>query len=109
MCGIAGFVNGGNESTLWQMLKNQIHRGPDDTGMYLDSESGVGLAHCRLAILDPSPLGHQPMESLDGSVILVFNIVSEQPPIVIAGGRGQGAGGSLETLEFQWFYLLFMS
>ena len=28
---------------------------------------------------------------------------------VIAGGRGQGAGGSFETLEFQWFYLLFMS
>lgn len=73
MCGIAGFVNGGNQSTLWQMLKNQIHRGPDDTGVYLDSQSGVGLAHCRLAILDPSPLGHQPMESLDGSVILVFN------------------------------------
>lgn len=73
MCGIAGFVNGGHESTLWKMVNNQIHRGPDDTGIYLDSQSGVGLAHCRLAILDLSPLGHQPMASLDGSITLVFN------------------------------------
>lgn len=77
MCGIAGFLtrfaNGGDEQSLWQMVASQKHRGPDDTGTYLAPEAGIGLAHCRLAILDLSPLGHQPMVSSDGSVTLVFN------------------------------------
>jgi asparagine synthase (glutamine-hydrolysing) len=77
MCGIAGFLtqfaNGVDEQNLWQMVSSQKHRGPDDTGIYLNSEAGIGLAHCRLAILDLSPLGHQPMVSSDGSVTLVFN------------------------------------
>jgi asparagine synthase (glutamine-hydrolysing) len=48
-------------------------RGPDDCGVFLDVNGKVGLAHTRLAIQDLSSLGHQPMQSSDGSVIIVFN------------------------------------
>jgi asparagine synthase (glutamine-hydrolysing) len=53
-----------------QMLR---HRGPDDSGSFLDSTGSVGLAHTRLAIQDLSSNGRQPMINCDGSVALVFN------------------------------------
>lgn len=49
------------------------HRGPDDSGLHVDKTVGIGLGHARLSILDLSPLGHQPMLSGDGQVVLVFN------------------------------------
>jgi asparagine synthase (glutamine-hydrolysing) len=49
------------------------HRGPDDSGVFCDESHGIGLAHTRLAILDVSPLGHQPMASANGRWRLVFN------------------------------------
>lgn len=49
------------------------HRGPDDSGVFISLGSGIGLGHCRLSILDPSPMAHQPMISDDGQVVLVFN------------------------------------
>lgn len=49
------------------------HRGPDDSGFFEDSSEGIGLAHRRLSILDTSSLGHQPMLSSDGLVVLVYN------------------------------------
>jgi asparagine synthase (glutamine-hydrolysing) len=71
MCGIAGFV--GSVSPAWLAQANQLqaHRGPDDRGTW--HAPGIGLAHTRLAILDISPLGHQPMASDDGRWQLVFN------------------------------------
>ncbi|MBV9228424.1 MAG: asparagine synthase (glutamine-hydrolyzing) [Chloroflexi bacterium] len=76
MCGICGFLNLGGEDTvteavLRQMTFAQQHRGPDDEG-YL-CEPGVGLGFCRLAILDLTPAGHQPMSNEDGTVWLSFN------------------------------------
>lgn len=53
------------------MIAVQRHRGPDDEG-YL-CEPGIGLGFCRLAILDLTPAGHQPMFNEDGTVWLVFN------------------------------------
>lgn len=49
------------------------HRGPDDAGDYFEPDQGVFLSHARLSILDLSPLGHQPMVSTDGQVVLIFN------------------------------------
>lgn len=49
------------------------HRGPDDTGVWVDGDVGIALAHRRLSILDLSPAGHQPMTSASGRWVLAFN------------------------------------
>lgn len=72
MCGIVG-VSGGNFDRLVVANDHLAHRGPDDFGVFVDHGAGVGLGQRRLAILDLSPLGHQPMESADGAAVLVFN------------------------------------
>lgn len=75
MCGIAGIVNlksgAVSEDVLRAMITAQIHRGPDGQGFLVDGP--VGLGHCRLSIIDLSPLGHQPMANEDGSLWIVFN------------------------------------
>lgn len=75
MCGIVGSSShtGVGPSRGTAALKALIHRGPDDTGNFLSPDARIGLAHTRLSILDLSPLGHQPMLSDDGRVVLVFN------------------------------------
>ena len=77
MCGIFGFSYSADKYPLSNALDSACgllaHRGPDDFGCYISSEALVGLAHRRLSIIDPSPLGHQPMASVDGQVVLVFN------------------------------------
>ena len=50
-----------------------MHRGPDDSGSFSDVSNEIGLARTRLSILDLSPLGHQPMASEDGLVVLTYN------------------------------------
>jgi asparagine synthase (glutamine-hydrolysing) len=49
------------------------HRGPDDSGVWMDEAAGVALAHRRLSILDLSPAGHQPMLSASGRYVIAFN------------------------------------
>jgi asparagine synthase (glutamine-hydrolysing) len=49
------------------------HRGPDDSGVWIDAERGVALGHRRLSIVDLSPNGHQPMSSGSGRFVMVFN------------------------------------
>jgi len=72
MCGIVG-IFGGKIDRLTSANQALAHRGPDDSGVFIDSFVGVGLGHRRLSILDPSPQGHQPMLSSDGKLVLVFN------------------------------------
>ncbi len=55
------------------MSDTLAHRGPDDSGIWADEKDGICLAHRRLAILDLSPLGHQPMVSQSKRYVLIFN------------------------------------
>ena len=78
MCGICGYVskNRITKEQLGVMNDTMIHRGPNDNGVELyDGKNGyvIGFAQRRLSILDLSPLGHQPMDSCDGRVSIVFN------------------------------------
>ncbi len=74
MCGITGgWFHLAEHSRLVRSLRALAHRGPDGQGEYGDRESGVLLGHARLAIIDLSPAGHQPMVSDDGHVALTFN------------------------------------
>ena len=77
MCGIYGFVttHSGPSPSLDVALSALRHRGPDDTGTYEHADGAVrcGFAHTRLAILDPTPSGRQPMRSADGRFTLVYN------------------------------------
>ena len=74
MCGLAGVLGAGAcPGLLRQMAKSIAHRGPDDEGIWCDQEAKIGFAHRRLAIVDLSPMGHQPMLSADGRLVLAFN------------------------------------
>lgn len=76
MCGICGqynFTSGApvESGTIQRMMDTIVHRGPDDSGLHLDGSLGLGFR--RLAILDLSPAGHQPMSDPEQSVWVVFN------------------------------------
>ncbi len=73
MCGIVGFSGDYAPGSLEPALNAIAHRGPDDSGVFVDAAAGIGLGHVRLSILDLSPAGHQPMVAADGSVVIVFN------------------------------------
>ncbi len=55
------------------MTDTIIHRGPDDSGAWVDAQAGIALGFRRLAIVDLSPTGHQPMHSADDRYVIVFN------------------------------------
>ncbi|MCR4378616.1 MAG: asparagine synthase (glutamine-hydrolyzing) [Rhodospirillales bacterium] len=80
MCGIAGLFTQnaktqrlGLKSLAVRMSDTLEHRGPDDHGVWCDQDAGVALSHRRLAIIDCSPGGHQPMVSASGRFVLSYN------------------------------------
>ena len=79
MCGIVGFLNKQNpldrksQDLIRRMSAKLSHRGPDDSGIWSDSETGIALGHQRLAIQDLSPAGKQPMPSKSGRYQIVYN------------------------------------
>jgi asparagine synthase (glutamine-hydrolysing) len=77
MCGIAGILSPVGRHVTAEVVGSMAltlrHRGPDDAGVWVDADSGVALAHRRLAILDLTPAGHQPMVSAGGRFVIVFN------------------------------------
>jgi asparagine synthase (glutamine-hydrolysing) len=76
MCGLAGIFSPTrqlSQDILEKMSTNIQHRGPDDHGVWYDAQSGLGLSHRRLAILDLSPAGHQPMVSASERFVIAFN------------------------------------
>src|SRR5215212_4254364 len=75
MCGIAGVLGGRgfNAATVTRMTRALVHRGPDDEGIWVDREAAIGLGQQRLAIIDLSAAGHQPMTSHSGRYVITFN------------------------------------
>ena len=76
MCGIAGFYSFNklfSEKDLKKMTDSLAHRGPDADGLYMDPQSGAGLGHRRLSILDLSTAANQPMQSHCGRYYISFN------------------------------------
>jgi len=77
MCGISGLLGAEAGSNLANIIKPMCDRlalrGPDDAGIWTDDDSGIALGHRRLAVVDLSPAGHQPMVSATGRYVIVFN------------------------------------
>jgi len=77
MCGITGIFGNPQhlefEHSVQRMTDSLHHRGPDDSGIWVNEESHIALGHRRLSVLDLSPAGHQPMQSSCGRYVIVFN------------------------------------
>ena len=80
MCGVAGLIDGrliGNQRALEAnaraMADAIAHRGPDGSAVWCDPEMGIALSHRRLAVIDLSPAGAQPMVSSDGRWVISYN------------------------------------
>jgi asparagine synthase (glutamine-hydrolysing) len=78
MCGITGFTyESGNWETkravLQAMTSTLVHRGPDDSGLWMDRDAGIAFGHRRLSVVDLTPHGRQPMISACGRYVIVFN------------------------------------
>ena len=75
MCGVAGYVNFDGQPASPVIIKAMTdmiaHRGPDDEGHLIDGPVAIG--HRRLSIIDLSPLGHQPMATRDGRLVISYN------------------------------------
>ncbi|MBL0382421.1 MAG: asparagine synthase (glutamine-hydrolyzing) [Desulfofustis sp. PB-SRB1] len=76
MCGFTGYISqqGNVDAAICEkMAKSLQHRGPDDSGVWIDHQDGVALGHRRLSIQDLSSLGRQPMLSSSGRFVIAFN------------------------------------
>lgn len=105
MCGIAGLLvrhqtsAGELTAELARTLPPLAHRGPDGEGSWTDDEAGIGLGHRRLAIVDLSPTGAQPMVSADGRWVISFNgeVYGYRELRARLEGRGARFRGSSDT------------
>lgn len=75
MCGIAGFCNfkGDWRRNIERMCDRMQYRGPDASGVWASDDHRVVLGHRRLAIVDLTPTGAQPMVSRDGRYVIAYN------------------------------------
>ncbi|MFN0191988.1 MAG: asparagine synthase (glutamine-hydrolyzing) [Aestuariivirga sp.] len=111
MCGLAGFIefgNGRSEDELrtiaGRMAAAVHHRGPDGLGLWVDAKAGVALGHTRLAIIDLSSSGAQPMVSADGRFVIVYNgeiynHIELRKELVASGCRFRGHSDTEVILE----------
>lgn len=106
MCGIAGLLthnakalNQGLEPLAVRMGDTLAKRGPDDRGVWCDHDAGIALSHRRLAIIDCSPAGHQPMVSANGRFVLSYNgeIYNFQDIAQELGAAGHQVKGGSDT------------
>jgi asparagine synthase (glutamine-hydrolysing) len=105
MCGIAGFLTRepfGPDAllaTVEAMSATLRHRGPDDSGSWVDEAAGVAFGHRRLAVVDLSEHGHQPMHSTNGRYVLnyngeIYNFSELRRELEATGSRFLGSGDS---------------
>ena len=80
MCGIAGFLDRSHNTqqddgkrVATGRADTMITRGPDDGGVWIDQSNRIGLAHRRLAVIDLTSAGHQPMVSRNQRYVLTYN------------------------------------
>ncbi|MGZ5123465.1 MAG: asparagine synthase (glutamine-hydrolyzing) [Burkholderiales bacterium] len=80
MCGLCGFLQidrviepSSMTTVVERMADILFHRGPDDSGTWIDKDAGIALGHRRLSIIDLSPEGHQPMTSHSGRYVMAYN------------------------------------
>jgi len=111
LCGIAGLIDRRAQTpgealraTVRAMADTLKHRGPDGGGVWADAEAGVALGHRRLAIIDPSPTGAQPMASADGRYVIsyngeVYNFRDLRRELEAAGRRFRGGSDTEVILE----------
>jgi asparagine synthase (glutamine-hydrolysing) len=111
MCGISGFLDrrgvrepGEMEAIVSSMADALRHRGPDDSGTWVDAEAGIALGHRRLSIVDLSPAGHQPMLSACGRYVIIFNgeifnFRALRPELEASGHRFRGHSDTEVMLE----------
>jgi asparagine synthase (glutamine-hydrolysing) len=98
MCGIAGLwcADSVAENHVRQWIENMtatlVHRGPDASGFFFDRDTGIGLGHRRLSILDLSERGAQPMWSHSGRFCIVYNGEVYNAPEIRADLERQGLG-----------------
>lgn len=108
MCGLTGYwkTGGGDanemQTQVGRMADALVHRGPDDSGTWVDADCGLALGFRRLAILDLTPAGHQPMRSSSGRYVIVFNgevynFAELRKELEALGGRFQG-GSDTEVM-----------
>lgn len=111
MCGITGFLDTSREKTnaelqslVTRMSDAIIHRGPDDNGEFVDAETGIAFGFRRLAIVDLTPTGHQPMVSASGRYVMVFNgeiynYAEMRNELIAAGTKFKGTSDSEVMVE----------
>jgi asparagine synthase (glutamine-hydrolysing) len=92
MCGITGMVSRGpiDPSRIRLMTDRIVHRGPDDGAVWTDADARIGFGQRRLAIVDLSPAGRQPMESHDGRWVINYNGEIYNHAELRAGLQGEG-------------------
>jgi asparagine synthase (glutamine-hydrolysing) len=77
MCGLAGFAAAASSDDLVRDVRRMcdalVHRGPDDSGEWIDANAGIAIGFRRLAIIDLSAAGHQPMLSASGRYVATLN------------------------------------
>lgn len=108
MCGIVGLIagRGGNPRLVATLAEPLAHRGPDDSGMWVDESARIGLGHRRLAVVDLTIEGHQPMASADGRWVISYNgeiynhraLRAELERGALAPAGGWRGGSDTETL-----------
>lgn len=102
MCGIAGIVTWRptNLAPLMRTMTDALaHRGPNGAGNWIDDTAGIGLGHRRLAIIDISDRGHQPMISESGRLVIsyngtIYNFAALRQELELAGVKSTWRGHS---------------